>query len=146
MSGIILLIMRGLLIVVLYLFLILIIMTTWKMLNSGSGTENEVIHLVRMDTGEKYTYKLHTIRIGSDSSNDLRINSPVILPFHAVIKLKKKQWWIELVNQNSSIQVNGNNISGAMQINASDEIALSDFRILVTMSKTQLGKKAKRSK
>ena len=35
------------------------------MLNSGSGTENEVIHLVRMDTGEKYTYKLHTIRIGS---------------------------------------------------------------------------------
>lgn len=133
MSGVFLLFLRGLLIIVLYAFLLLLIVTTWKSLQLNPNSNPPEISFIDSNSRKTYQFSSKNIHLGSDNANELRIESPTVLPFHANVFFRKNTWWIENVDTKAILLVNGTEISSSNRIKEGDEISLGDFILIVKL-------------
>jgi len=133
MSGVFLLFLRGLLIIVLYAFLLLLIVTTWKSLQLNPNSNPPEISFIDSNSRKTYQFRSKYIRLGSDNANELCIELPTVLPFHANVFFRKNFWWIENVDAKAILLVNGAEISSIYRIKEGDEISLGDFILIVKL-------------
>jgi len=70
------------------------------------------------------------ITIGSEGDNDLIISDKDVLSYHCVIKKERSQYFIEVLDNNSSLILNGKKIDKKTKIINSDEIIIGEHSLV----------------
>ena len=71
-----------------------------------------------------------TVHIGSDTSNDIIIDSLAIAPAHAAICFNEEETIIKQLNDDFPISINKNNVNKECKLNNNDEILIGKHKII----------------
>lgn len=140
MSGVIFLILRILLAVTLYLFLILSIYILWRDMKQQRDIlttyRNPSIH-IHFQEGEiskTYQFAPGEITIGRDPSCECALSSEKVSANHARLFFQKNQWWIEDLQSTNGSFLNDERIFTPTVVVEGDQIRFGDVSVMIAMA------------
>jgi pSer/pThr/pTyr-binding forkhead associated (FHA) protein len=128
MSAVIVLILRLLLVICLYGFLILAVYTIWKEMRSTSLAVSErqipTVHLAQIegDAEEARDFSCANVTIGRDSGCEYPILNETVSAHHARLSYHHKQWWVEDLQSTNGTFLNDERIFTPTVIISGDEL------------------------
>ncbi len=135
MSGIIFLLLRVILALALYAFLVIAILTIWRDLQKTSALlttrQTPVIQLLRLDfEGETYKeFNIPIITIGRESNCEYVLLDETVSSHHARLSFHHKQWWIEDLNSTNGSFLNNDPITVPTVVISGDELRVGKISI-----------------
>jgi len=115
MSAIIVLILRILLIIFLYIFLITAILIMWRQVNiAGKAGERGKITPIRLemdDPQQSMSFTQPELLIGRDADSDFQLEDETVSGIHARIFFRNSQWMIEDLHSTNGTYINDERIA-----------------------------------
>lgn len=139
MSGLIVLILRLVLAVGLYAFLLWAFYTLWRDFRSQTqlvtGREIPALLLTLDQDETSFNAKFHQpeIVIGRDPSSSFPINNETVSAHHARLSYYKKQWWLEDLHSTNGSFLNDEPIHAPVVVTSGDELRCGQATIIVTI-------------
>ena len=139
MSGIVVLVLRGLLVVALYAFIILLFVTLWREVRQQAALlamrKTPPLTLSITD-GIQPTYVRHftqpEITIGRQADCECRLEDDSVSTAHARLHYHHGQWWLEDLGSTNGTLLNREILSLATIVVSGDEIRCGETLILVS--------------
>ena len=139
MSGIVVFILRLLVVVFLYGFLILAVYTIWKEMRSTSLAVSErkipAITLAQVDESmeEARDFSCANVTIGRDNACEYAISNDTVSAHHARLSYHHKQWWIEDLQSTNGTFLNDERIFTPTVIISGDEVRCGQISLQITI-------------
>lgn len=126
MSGIFILILRGLLAATLYLFLIWSIYSIWKDLkrdvNLHENKNVPSLQLILQGKDRVERFQKSEVTIGKDKGNDLCIAKGELSAQHARLFYKQKLWWVEDLHSTNGTFLNNEKLETPALLTNGDQL------------------------
>jgi pSer/pThr/pTyr-binding forkhead associated (FHA) protein len=138
-SGLIVLILRLVLAVGLYAFLLWAFYTLWRDFRSQTqlvtGREIPALLLTLDHEETSFNAKFHQpeIVIGRDPASSFPINNETVSAHHARLSYYKKQWWLEDLHSTNGSFLNDEPIHAPVVVTSGDELRCGQATIMVTI-------------
>ena len=137
MSAVIVLILRFLLIIFLYAFLITALYVMWRRIHISSKTgEKDRIPTVRIEADhpqQSLVFSQPEILIGRDTENDLQLDDETVSGVHARIFFRNNQWMIEDLHSTNGTFINDERIATSTVLISQDVIACGALHFSFTL-------------
>lgn len=140
MSGVVVLILRILLTLCLYGFLVWAVYTIWRDLyEQGQQLSTPVIPnltLAFQDTGETspLSFKTSEIAIGRSQNSDYPVTDDTVSARHARLRYHHNQWWIEDLKSTNGTFLNDERVSVPTVVVSGDELRCGQVIMLITIA------------
>ena len=137
MTGLSLLIIRGLLALTLYAFLCWALITVWQDLRmqkvSLSNQQLPAIWL-KIQNGDQIqnqVFQGEEITLGRDPACDCILQSETVSAYHARFTHHHNQWWLEDLKSKNKTIINGEIVTTPVVVTSGDQISCGDVKILI---------------
>ena len=141
MTAIVFLILRILLSLSLYAFLMVMFITLWKDIKQqGKLLSNRKIPTIsfRISASEgpvrKLFYDTDEVTIGRDASCACQLDDEVVSSNHARVKYHHNQWWLEDLSSTNGTLINEQLVSTPIVVINGDEIKCGKYTIMIDIS------------
>jgi pSer/pThr/pTyr-binding forkhead associated (FHA) protein len=140
MSGIVVLILRILLTLCLYSFLIWAMVTIWRDLRHQgqilSAPAIPTLTLVVLETEEaqRLSFETAEIGIGRSQSSDYPVVDDTVSARHARLRYHHNQWWIEDLKSTNGTFLNDERVSVPTVVVSGDELRCGQVNMLITIA------------
>lgn len=140
MSGVILLVLRSVLVVALYIFLIWVFWILWQDLKQQSKKieQNQQpplkISVQIREEIQEIDFNSAEITIGRDPHCDCFINSKTVSTHHALLRFAQNQWWLQDLESTNGTLLNQEPVSSQTVIASGDTIQCGEA--LITIKQT----------
>jgi pSer/pThr/pTyr-binding forkhead associated (FHA) protein len=142
MSGLVVLVLRGLLALTLYVFLGLTLWTIWQDLKRTSRQTKAqpvpAIHLQILLKNEPSLDRHFTqavVVLGRSPECDLAIEDEALSAHHAEFSFHHGQWWLKDLNSKNGTRLNRSKLNTSTVLTTGDEIKCGKVRILVNLER-----------
>lgn len=127
MSAVIVLVLRFLLVIFLYAFLITALYVMWQKINfAAKPGEKEKIPAVRVESlhpQQSHVFTQPEILIGRDAGSDFQLDDETVSGIHARIFFRNNQWMIEDLHSTNGTFINDERIATSTVLVSQDMIA-----------------------
>jgi pSer/pThr/pTyr-binding forkhead associated (FHA) protein len=137
MTGLFLLIIRGLLALALYAFLFWALITVWQHIRmhkvSFNSQQLPVIWL-KIQNGDlikNQAFQGEEITLGRDPTCDCVLQSETVSANHARFTNHHNQWWLEDLKSTNKTFINGEIVTTPVVVIPGDQISCGDVKILI---------------
>jgi len=139
MTGLVVLLARGLALLALYAFLGFALWIMWQQLRRGlvaAGSGSPPIRL-EMRTGNRRgvirQFTQPEVTLGRDPASDVPLADKAVSAQHAQLRYHHGQWWISDLGSRNGTQLNRQKLQGPTVLTTGDEIRCGVVRLLVTL-------------
>jgi pSer/pThr/pTyr-binding forkhead associated (FHA) protein len=143
MSGPILLILRLLMAIALYAFLVMVLLILWR----DMKRQSELLSLRRIPTiklvnlskknPETYQYNTDLVSIGRDPASDCHLIDETVSANHAKLSYHHSNWWIEDLASKNGTYLNQENADEPLVLTSGDQIRCGQVVLLVSIIKME---------
>jgi len=139
MTGNIVFVIRILVALVLYGFLIVALYFIWKNIKAQAQTTSKVliplinIKAIQTENCEEQTFSSPEIIVGRDESCDFVYSNETISSRHARLAFHHKQWWIEDLGSTNGTYLNDIRLETPTVIISGDELRIGKVDFLITI-------------
>lgn len=139
MNGVFFLILRTLMVVALYTFLGMALLTLWrdlKMQREIIATRQVASIGLQLGDGQEalaYRYTVAEVMIGRDPECECTLNSEKVSANHARLSFHHNQWWIEDLNSTNGSFLNNEPIVEPTVVANSDQLRCGDTTLTILL-------------
>jgi pSer/pThr/pTyr-binding forkhead associated (FHA) protein len=140
MSGIVVFVLRILLTLSLYAFLIWAIYTIWcdlreqGMLLSAPAIPNLTLALLATEIDQRVSFNAAEIGIGRSATSDYSIPDDTVSVRHARLSYHHNQWWVEDLKSTNGTFLNDERLSVPTVVVSGDELRCGQINLLITIA------------
>ena len=139
MTGIVVLIFRVLLVVALYLFLGMVLISLWRQMSGKAQVGTSVIiPTITLEPREfnssSRTFKNQkVITIGRNDGNDIHFKDIELSNHHAMFYFHQNQWWIEDIHSTNGTFINGEKLKDPTVLFSDDILrcGVKEWKIMI---------------
>lgn len=136
MSAILVLILRILLVVCLYAFLIIAIYKMWgktfPLTNEAKKNESPPVFLKNLEDGEEFGFKDTEVLIGREEGNQVLLDDESVSAIHAKLKFFQGKWQIEDLSSTNGTFINDQRIFTPTALVSGDTILVGSTSIEIS--------------
>jgi pSer/pThr/pTyr-binding forkhead associated (FHA) protein len=143
MTGVIVFILRILLAVSLYAFLVWALYTLWRELRTSQLMANAkkaptiMVHVLESDTPDEYEYHQALIVIGRDPACELCLQNELVSAQHARLSFHHNQWWLEDLLSTNGTYLNDERVYTPTVLLSGDEVRCGKVNLHIKFSDHQ---------
>lgn len=145
MTAIVFLILRILLTISLYAFLLVMFFTLWNDIKQqGKLLSNRRIPTISFSINSsdgkvrKLFFDTNEVTIGRESSCDCQLDDETVSSYHARLKYHHNQWWLDDLGSTNGTLINEQLLSTPIVVISGDEIKCGNHNLLVEISSENL--------
>jgi pSer/pThr/pTyr-binding forkhead associated (FHA) protein len=141
MLGVTVLILRLLLVIALYAFILLALFSIWRNMVLESHLVNgKQLPIITLESSglqtEKYQFKQREVWIGRSPTCDLSLREKSVSINHARLSYKNRQWWLSDTDSMNGTFLNGERISEPVVVTKGDSIRIGNMELIISMEKS----------
>lgn len=140
MTAILVLILRILMVLVLYAFLVWVCVILWKSLKASNQTSNQkkvpsiILTIQEPELAQEKLFNTSPLVLGRSPNCDLVMDNHTVSANHAILTFKQNNWWIEDHNSMNGTQVNQIALIEPIVLASDDVIQCGQINIKVRIS------------
>jgi pSer/pThr/pTyr-binding forkhead associated (FHA) protein len=140
MTGVVVLILRVLLTLCLYGFLIWAFYTLWREIReqghllSAPVIPHLTLTLLESSEAQRLSFQTAEIAIGRSQSSDFPITDDTVSARHARLRYHHNQWWIEDLRSTNGTFLNDERVSVPTVVVSGDELRCGQINLLITIA------------
>ncbi len=139
MTGIVVLIFRVLLVVALYLFLGMVLISLWRQMSGKAQVGTSVIIPAITLEPREFNFPSRTfknqkvITIGRNDGNDIHFKDIELSNHHAMLYFHQNQWWIEDIHSTNGTFINGEKLKDPTVLFSDDILrcGVKEWKIMI---------------
>jgi pSer/pThr/pTyr-binding forkhead associated (FHA) protein len=134
------LILRALLVVFLYAFLVVALYVIWREFNHNTGraehNPDPAILRITNESTESTEFQLRPVTaLGRNNDNHIVIDDPFASTHHAMIVWRDQRWWIEDLESHNGTQLNDLPLTEARVLTSGDVIRIGESAFTFVMQR-----------
>lgn len=139
MTGLVVLLVRGLVLLTLYAFLGLALWIMWQELRRSASAAGAGPPPIRIEirSGSSHgvirQFNKPDVILGRDPGSDVPLADKAVSARHALLRYHHGQWWIHDLGSRNGSRLNRQRIEGPTVLTTGDEIKCGAVRLLVTL-------------